>query len=284
MGGSLKAPPVSDLGDEGHGGKGADAPETGKSLDEGAVQGGEGDLFDLFVEVVPATGFVIEEREIFSKDCAVFGGQGTGLQEALPPFAMNLTPMTGFTEDESTSAQELEDVMARAEDLALEALTATHEVPDPLLGRRGDTNGGEFTDSVEATQLGGIVAIELASFTGPGGNEGRGDDVTVYAPGGDLTVEHVAGTTGFVAGTNVSPLCPSVKEPAEFAQVVGQLLDDFGFGSVIDEDGNHDGVLVDVHPNVNDGARHGAGPPIGCDLERRMWHGREPDWGRANPR
>ena len=275
MGGSLKAPPVSDLGDEGHGGKGADAPETGKSLDEGAVQGGEGDLFDLFVEVVPATGFVIEEREIFSKDCAVFGGQGTGLQEALQPFAMNLTPMTGFTEDESTSAQELEDVMARAEDLALEALTATHEVPDPLLGRRGDTNGGEFTDSVEATQLGGIVAIELASFTGPGGNEGRGDDVTVYAPGGDLTVEHVAGTTGFVAGTNVSPLCPSVKEPAEFSKVIWELLDDFGFGSVIDEDGNHDGVLVDVHPNVNDGARHGAGPPIGCDLERRMWHGRE---------
>ncbi len=278
LGGSLKAPPVSDLGDEGHGGKGADAPETGKSLDEGAVQGGEGDLFDLFVEVVPATGFVIEEREIFSKDCAVFGGQRTGLQEALQPFAMNLTPMTGFTEDESTSAQELEDVMARAEDLALEALTATHEVPDPLLGRRGDTNGGEFTDSVEASQLAGIVAIVLAAFTGSGGNEGRGDDVTVHAPGGDLTVEHVAGTTGFVAGTNVSPLCPAVKEPAEFAQVVGQLLDDFGFGSVIDEDGNHDGVLVDVERDMGLVLLSAATWSVACGT------GAKPDWGRANPR
>ena len=275
LGGALKAPPVSDLGDEGHGGQRADATETGESLDEGAVQGGEGDLFDLFVEVVPAAGFVVEESEILSKDCAVFRGQRTGLQEALQPFSMNLTPVTRFAEDEATPAQELEDVVAGAENLALETLAAAHEVSDSLLSGRGNTNGGELADSVKPTKLGGIVAIELASLAGPNRNEGGSDDVTVDALGGDLTVEHVAGTTGLVAGSHLSPPCPSAEEPAELAEVIGELLDVFGFGSIIDKDGNHGGVLVDVHPDVNDGARHGAGPPIGCDLERRMWHGRE---------
>jgi hypothetical protein len=82
LGGSLKASPVTDLGDEGHGGEGADAAEGGKPLDERSVGGGEGGLFDLLVEVVPATGFVVEESEILSKDCAVFRGKGAGLKEA----------------------------------------------------------------------------------------------------------------------------------------------------------------------------------------------------------
>jgi hypothetical protein len=192
--------------------------------------------------------------------------------------------MTRLTEDESTPAQELEDVVAGAEDLALEALTAAHEVSDPLFGRRRDANGGEFTDSVEPSQLGGIVAIELASFAGPGGNEGGGNDITVDAPGGDLTVEYVAGSTGFVARAHLSPLCPPGEEPPELAEVVGEMLEDFGFGGVIDKDGHHNGVLVDIHPDMNDRARHGAGPPIGCDLERRMWHWRETRWGCVNPR
>ena len=178
---------------------------------------------------------------------------------------MNLAPVARFTEDESTPAQELEDVVARAEDLALETLTAAHEISDPLFRRGGDTNGGEFSDSVEATQLGGIIAVEFALLAGPSRNEGGGDDVTVDAPGGDFPVEDVAGTTGFVTCSHLSPPCPPAEEPAELAEVIGELFDEFGLGSVIDEDGNHDGVLVDVHPDVNDRARHGAGPPIGCD-------------------
>jgi hypothetical protein len=188
---------------------------------------------------------------------------------------VNLTPVARITENEVASAQELEDIVARAEDLSLKALTATHQVPDPFFGRRGDTNGSEFADSVESAQLSGVVAVELALFAGAGGNEGRGDDVTVDSPGGEFTVEYVASTTGFITGTDLPPPSPSVEEPTEFSEVVGELFDDFGFGSVIDENGDHDGVLVDVHPNVNDGARHGAGPPIGCDLACRMWHWRE---------
>jgi hypothetical protein len=271
----LKTPPVSDLGNEGHGGQRADAPETGEPLDEGPVQGGEGDGLDLFVEVVTAAGLVVEESEILGEDGAILWGEGAGLEEALQPFTVKLAPVTRLAEDEITSAQELEDVVARAEDLALEALTTTHEIPDPLFGRRGDTNGGELTDSVEPAKLGGIVAIVLTPFAGPGGNEGRSDDVTVDPPGGDRTVENVAGPTRFVASTNLTPSCPPVEEPAELAEIVGELFDDLGLGSVIDKDGNHDGVLVDVHPDVNDGARHGAGPPIGCDLESRMWHWHE---------
>ena len=71
LGGSLKTSPVTDLGDEGHGGEGADATKTGEPLDKGSVQGGEGDLLDLFVEVVPAADLVVEESEILSEDRAI---------------------------------------------------------------------------------------------------------------------------------------------------------------------------------------------------------------------
>ena len=81
--GALKAPPVSDLGDEGHGGESADAPETGKSLDEGPVQRGEGDGLDLLVEVIPAAGLVVEESEILSENCTVFRCKRARLQKAL---------------------------------------------------------------------------------------------------------------------------------------------------------------------------------------------------------
>jgi len=60
LGGSLKASPVADLGDEGHGGQRADAPETGEPLDERPVQGREGESLDLFVEVVASAGLVVE--------------------------------------------------------------------------------------------------------------------------------------------------------------------------------------------------------------------------------
>jgi hypothetical protein len=169
--------------------------------------------------------------------------------------------------------------VAGAEDLALEALAAPHEVSDPFLGRGRDPNGGKFADAVEASQLSGVVTVVLAAFAGPGGNEGGSDDVTVDAPGSDLPIEHITGPTGFVAGPYLPSACPTAKESAEFAEVVGELLDDVGFGSVVDEDGDHDGILVDVHPDVNDRARHGAGPPIGCDGERRMWHWRETGLG-----
>jgi hypothetical protein len=88
----------------------------------------------------------------------------------------------------------------------------------------------------------------------------------------DLTVEYVAGSTGFVACTDLPPSCPTVKEPAKSTQVMGKQLDELGPGSVVDVEGNHDGVLVDVNPDANDGARRGAGPPVGCDLACRMWH------------
>jgi hypothetical protein len=279
LGGPLKASPVTDLGDEGHGGQRTDVPETGQPLDKGPISGGEGDGLDLLIEVVASAGLVVEEREVLGKDGAILWSEGTRFQETLHPFSVNLAPVARLAKHKPTPAQELQDVVAGAEDLALEALAATHEVPDPLLGRRWDTNGGEFTDSVEPTQLSGIVAVVLAAFAGPGRNERGGDHVTVDAPGSDFPVEHIAGTAGFVTGTNLPPSGPTIEEAAEPTEVVGKHLDELRLRSVIDENGDHDGILVDIHPNVNDGARHGAGPPIGCDGERRMWHWRETGLG-----
>jgi hypothetical protein len=135
LGRALKASPVTDFSNEGHGGQGADAPKTAQSLDKGFVGGGKGDGFDLGVEVVAAAGLVVEECEVLGEDSTILWGEGTGFQETLKPLPVDLTPVTRLPEDQATAAQELEDVVARAEDFALEALTAAHQVSDPFFGR-----------------------------------------------------------------------------------------------------------------------------------------------------
>ena len=81
--GSLKAPPVADLGDEGHGGESTDAPEAGKPLDERFIERREGEAFDLFVEIVSSADLVVEQREILSEDRTILRGKGARLEETL---------------------------------------------------------------------------------------------------------------------------------------------------------------------------------------------------------
>ena len=83
LGRALKASPVADLGNEGHGGQGTDAPETGESLDQGFVGGGKGDGLDLGVEIIPSAGLVVEECEVLGQDGAILWCKGAGFQEAL---------------------------------------------------------------------------------------------------------------------------------------------------------------------------------------------------------
>ena len=93
LGRALKASPVADLGDEGHGSESADTTETGEPLDKRFVRGGEGDLLDLFVQVITAADLVVEEREILGEDGAILWSESAGLQKTLQPFSMNLTPV-----------------------------------------------------------------------------------------------------------------------------------------------------------------------------------------------
>jgi hypothetical protein len=73
LAGSIEASPGADVADQDHGRERADAPEAGEPLNPGPIGVGEGDLFDLTIEVVPAIDLVVSEREILAKDCAVLG-------------------------------------------------------------------------------------------------------------------------------------------------------------------------------------------------------------------
>ena len=84
----------------------------------------------------------------------------------------------------------------------------------------GDADRDELTGAVESTDLSRVLAIMLAPIPGPDGNQRRRDDVTVVAPGGDLTMKHIAGTTRFVARADLAAPAPTVEETLQLTQVV----------------------------------------------------------------
>jgi hypothetical protein len=101
---AIEASPVTDLGNKGHGGQRADAPETGQPLDQRFVGGRQGQGLDLFVKVIPSVGLVVEEGEVLGQDGAILEGEGTRFQETLEPFSVDLTPVTRFPKYEAPPA------------------------------------------------------------------------------------------------------------------------------------------------------------------------------------
>jgi hypothetical protein len=78
---------------------------------------------------------------------------------------MLATPVAPLSEDEPASSQELQDVVTRAQDLTLEALSAADQVANPLFGRRRDADGHQLAGSIQTAQLDGIAPIVLALFS-----------------------------------------------------------------------------------------------------------------------
>jgi len=59
--------------------------------------------------------------------------------------------MTPLPEDEPPAPEELQDVVTRAKDLPLEALSASDEIPNPFFCRCWDTNGHELAGSIQTS-------------------------------------------------------------------------------------------------------------------------------------
>lgn len=91
----------------------------------------------------------------------------------------------------------------------------------------------------------------LATVARSGGDQGRRDDLAGVTPPLDGAVQDVAGPAGFVAAAELTVFRYSAEETAQLGLVVRELLDDGGCVSVLREDRDHHGVLVDIHPDVN---------------------------------
>jgi hypothetical protein len=82
-------------------------------------------------------------------------------------------PVRTFAEDEAPAAHELENVVARLDDLALEGLAAADEVADAFVGFGGDGDQDESVVAKVARDLDRVAAIGLAMFTRAGGGSAR---------------------------------------------------------------------------------------------------------------
>jgi hypothetical protein len=90
-------------------------------------------------------------------------------------------------------------------------------------------------------------------------DERRSDHLALVAPPFDGPLEDVAGTTGLVAAPKLSVPCGSRQKAPKRTLIVRQLLDDRRLLGGLREHGDHDGVLVDIHPDMNLGRRCGHG-------------------------
>jgi hypothetical protein len=122
--GALEAAHVAELGDEDHRGLGLEAAEAADAVDQGLVAWEEGEVVNATVELVPALELVLEEGEVLGEHRAVLVGQGVGLEHLADPVEMADGPVRALAVEEAASAQELENVVARLDDLALEGLAA----------------------------------------------------------------------------------------------------------------------------------------------------------------
>jgi hypothetical protein len=171
------------------------------------------------------------------------------MKQALQPATMLATPGSPLSEDETASSEELQDVVARAKDLPLEATSAADQVPNPFFGRRRDADGHQLSGSIQTAQLDGIAPIVLALFSRAHRRQRRGHHVAVKAPVREFSVKHIAGAAGFIAGPDFPTGLPALEEPAKLTKIVGELLDDLRLPGVASENGYHHRVLVDIHSN-----------------------------------
>jgi hypothetical protein len=81
-------------------------------------------------------------------------------------------------------------------------------------------------------------------------NERGSDDVAGVAPLPQRAVNDIAGAAG--SCTHVALARRALEPPLEFEEIVGQSIDARGRLCVAGQDGDDDGLLVDVHPEMND--------------------------------
>jgi hypothetical protein len=210
---------------------------------------------DLAIEIVAPLQLVeqqcvilAEHEPVGRREWRLFGRQ------MLEPAEMGRAPVRALAIHESAPGEELEDVVPGLENLPLECLSATDDVADPLLGFAEDADRGEFAATVEPGQLGGVVLVVLALDARPFGDERRGDDVTGIAPLVHRAVDHIAGATGLVAGVEFTLLCGPIEPALEFDEIVREPVEAGRRLRVSWEDGDGDGLLVYIHPEIDDSA------------------------------
>lgn len=145
---------------------------------------------------------------IFAKHQPIVRGERRPVRGQMPqPLEMWGAPVGPVTKHEAAARQELQDVVARLEDLALKRFAAAHNVADALFGFRGDVDGHELAGPMQAGEIRRValvVRVVLALLAGPFRNERRRNDVARIAPLSQRAVQHIPRAAGLVAGADLA--------------------------------------------------------------------------------
>src|SRR5436190_7055548 len=117
---------------------------------------------------------VHQQRGMLAKYQAVLHRQRRAVAGQMQqPLEVRCTPVRPLAEHEAAPREELEDVVARLEDLALEGLAAPHDIADALVRFAGTPDGHEFPGPIQAREIDGVAFVVLALDPRPLGDQQR---------------------------------------------------------------------------------------------------------------
>src|SRR4051812_43104456 len=99
---------------------------------------------------------------VLAKHEPIVGGKGRAVgRQMLQPLQMGRAPVGSLAKYKAAPREELQDVVARFEDLALEGLPAAHHVADALFGFSGNADGDELAGAIQASEIGRVAFVML---------------------------------------------------------------------------------------------------------------------------
>ena len=151
--GSLDRKAIAALGGQHHRAMPVDAAEALQPLDRRRdcrrERGRQGQLCDPLIQFVAPTQLVLEQREVLAEDHAVLVHERRRRAgELAEPGVMGGSPRL-LEIDAAAARQELQEVVPRLEDLALEGLAAPHEIAHALLRFRRNANHRELARAMQ---------------------------------------------------------------------------------------------------------------------------------------
>src|SRR5688500_1986541 len=221
LSGAFEAAPVDDLRGQHHRALQRDPAEALEAGDGGGDGRRQRQRFNLSIEFVAPLAFVHEQRVVLAEDEPIRRRErGRLAREVFEPPEVRGAPVGAVAVDEPAPGQELEAVVARLEDLALEGLPAADDVTDALLGLGGNPDWRELAGAVIAGEVGGVALVVFPLDARALRDEGGREHVAGVAPLPERAVQDVSGATGLAANAELAVPRHPVEEPLELRQVV----------------------------------------------------------------
>ena len=199
-------------------------------------------------------------------------GEYRGLERALQrrqveplladPPPVSLAPVLAGETGTPVTGEELEHAMPPAEDVAANIVAAADEIAHGLLALVEDVDGGEFPGAKQAHELCGVAPVGLDPLARAARRQRGRDDRTGDAKRDELTVEIVAGDSGFVAGRHRAFAFKPLEEATDLSRIVRDLAE-LGLRVARSQDPHYDLPLAVIERDVGSILLHDR-PPIAC--------------------